>query len=341
MSFFYSGDNSMTTRRTLVHTLLAALISSAFALNTSAQTASSAAATPAWPTQAVKIIVPYAPGGTTDIAARILAVELSKKWNQPVLVDNKPGASTQIGTDQVAKSKDGHTLLMTASPFAVNPTLFAKLPYDTYKDFKPVTLVVRNGLFLVSSGKQPYTSIKDLVEEGKGNKTVSVASPANGSMAHMVAELVADQQKINLLHVPYRGTPPALVDVMAGQVQFMFDNPSSSLPLIKDGKLKALAYTGPKRSKALPNVPTVAETFPGFEAINWFGMLAPSSMDDKLLDRIAKDANDILKRKEVVDRFTSEGVEIGGIPREAFGAFLAVETIRWAKIVRARNIKAD
>jgi tripartite-type tricarboxylate transporter receptor subunit TctC len=294
-----------------------------------------------WPTQPVKIIVPYAAGGTTDIAARILANELSKKWGQPVLVDNKPGASTQIGTDLVAKSKDGHTLLMTASPFAVNPTLYAKLPYDTYKDFKPVTLVVRNGLFLVTSGKQPFANVKDLIEAGKGDKTVSIASPANGSMAHMVAELVADTQKLNLLHVPYRGTPPALVDVVAGQVQFMFDNPSSSLPLIKDGKLKALAYTGPKRSKAMPNVPTVSESIPGFEAINWFGMLAPSAMEDKLLDRIARDANDVLKKKEVVERFTSEGVEIGGIPREAFGAFLAVETVRWAKIVRSRNVKPD
>jgi tripartite-type tricarboxylate transporter receptor subunit TctC len=339
----------MNTRRHIVRTTLATLIASAFALSAAAQTAApstsaaanAAAPATAWPTQTVKIVVPYAAGGTTDIAARILAVELSKKWGQPVLVDNKPGASTQIGTDLVAKSKDGHTLLLTASPFAVNPTLFAKLPYDTYKDFKPVTLVVRNGLFLVTSGKQPYASMKDLIEAGKGDKTVSIASPANGSMAHMVAELVADIEKINLLHVPYRGTPPALVDVVGGQVQFMFDNPSSSLPLIKDGKLKALAYTGPKRSRALPNVPTVSETIPGFQAINWFGLLAPSGMEDKLLDRIAKDANDVLKRKEVVDRFTSEGVEIGGIPREAFGAFLAVETIRWAKIVKARNIKPD
>lgn len=295
----------------------------------------------AWPTQSVKIIVPYAAGGTTDIAARILAAELSKKWGQSVLVDNKPGASTQIGTDLVAKSKDGHTFLMTASPFAVNPTLFAKLPYDTYKDFKPVTLVVRNGLFLVTSGKQTFNSVKDLIDAGKGDKTVSIASPANGSMAHMVAELVADTQKLNLLHVPYRGTPPALSDVIGGQVQFMFDNPSSSLPLIKDGRLKALAYTGAKRSKALPRVPTVAESIPGFEAINWFGMLAPSAMDDKLLDQIAKDANQILKMKDVVERFNSEGVEIGGIPREAFGAFLAVETVRWAKIVKARSIKPD
>ncbi len=328
----------MKTRHMLSRlTLLAAIT----LLTSTASFAQAPSAASTWPTQPVKIIVPYAAGGTTDIAARILGAELSKKWGQPVLIDNKPGASTQIGTDAVAKSKDGHTLLMTASPFAVNPTLFAKLPYDTYKDFKPVTLVVRNGLFLVTSGKQPYANIKDLIESGKGDKTVSIASPANGSMAHMVAELIADTQKMNLLHVPYRGTPPALVDVVAGQVQFMFDNPSSSLPLIKDGKLKALAFTGPKRSKAMPNVPTVGETIPGFEALNWFGMLAPSAMDDKLLDRIARDANDVLKRKEVVDRFTNEGVEIGGIPREAFGAFLAMETIRWAKIVKARSIKPD
>ncbi len=294
-----------------------------------------------WPTQSVKIIVPYVAGGTTDIAARILSVELSKRWGQPVIVDNKPGASTQIGTDLVAKSKDNHTLLMTASPFAVNPALFAKLPYDTYKDFAPITLVVRNGLFLVTSGDQPFSSVKDLIEAGKGDKTVSIASPANGSMAHMVAELVADTQKLNLLHVPYKGTPPALTDVVGKQVQFMFDNPSSSLPLIKSGRLKALAYTGPRRSKALPDVPTVSETIPGFEAVNWFGLLAPSSMPEVVIARLAKDTTEVLKKREIVERFAQEGVEIGGISRESFGAFLAVETIRWAKIIRNRNIKAD
>lgn len=331
----------MNRRNTLTRILFAILVFVGFAGATLAQATKPIAAAETWPTQAVKIIVPYAAGGTTDIAARILATELSKKWGQPVLVDNKPGASTQIGTDLVAKSKDGHTLLMAASPFAVNPTLFTKLPYDTYKDFKPVTLAVRNGLFLVTSGNQSYTSIKDLIEAGKGGKTVSIASPANGSLAHMLAELLADMEKLNLLHVPYRGTPPALTDVVGGQVQFMFDNPSSSLPLIKEGKLKALAYTGPKRSNAMPNVPTVSETIPGFAALNWFGMLAPSAMDDKLLDRIARDANAVLKKKEVVERFANEGVEIGGIPREAFGAFLAMETIRWARIINARNIKPD
>jgi tripartite-type tricarboxylate transporter receptor subunit TctC len=330
----------MMTRKTLVQSAALLALTS---LSVMAQTTTSAPITSAasWPTQPVKIIVPYAAGGTTDIAARIIGAELSKKWKQPVVVDNKPGASTQIGTDLVAKSKDGHTLLMTAAPFAVNPSLFAKLPYDTYKDFKPVSLVVRNGLFLVTAGNQPFANINDLINAGKGDKTVSIASPSNGSLAHMVAELIADQQKLNLLHVPYRGTPPALTDVAGGQVQFLFDNPSSSLPLIRDGKLKALAYTGPKRSKALPNVPTVSESLPGFEALNWFGMIAPSSMDDKLVDKIARDVNDVLKNKDIVQRFDKEGVDIGGIPREAFGAFLAVETIRWAKVVRARNIKPD
>ncbi len=319
-------------------------LASAFALVAST-VLSPAAAQPApggsWPTQSVKIIVPYAAGGTTDIAARILGNELSKKWGQPVIVDNKPGASTQIGTDMVAKAKDGHTLLMTASPFVVNPSLFAKLPYDSVKDFKPVSLVVRNGLFLVTGATQSFGSVKDLIAAGKGDKAVSIASPSNGSLGHMVAELIADSEKLNLLHVPYRGTPPALLDVVGGQVQFLFDNPSSSLPLIKEGKLKALAYTGPKRSKALPNVPTVAETLPGFEAINWFGMLAPSALDDATVDRIARDVNLVLKNKEVVERFDKEGVEIGAIPREAFAAFLALQAVRWAKIVKSRNIKPD
>ena len=295
-----------------------------------------------WPTQTVKIIVPYAAGGTTDIAARIMAGEFSKRWGQSVLVDNRPGASTQIGTDLVAKSKDGHTLLTTASPFAVNPALFAKLPYDTYKEFAPITLVVRNGLFLVTGANQPYTSLKDLIAAGKGGNTVSIASPANGSMAHMTAELVADQQKLSLMHVPYRGTPPAMVDVIGGQVQFMFDNPSSSLPLIRDGKLKALAYTGPRRSKAMPSVPTMSESgMPNFETVNWFGLLAPSSLPEAVVARIAKDSTSILAMRPIVDRFAKEGVEVGGISREAFGAFLALETIKWAKIINTRNIKAD
>jgi tripartite-type tricarboxylate transporter receptor subunit TctC len=318
------------------NSMVKSILSSFFAMCAFAATAQ------AWPTQAVKIVVPYAAGGTTDIAARILAVELSKRWGQPVVVDNKPGAATQIGTDLVAKSKDNHTLLLTASPFAVNPSLFAKLPYDTFKDFLPITVVVRNGLFLVTGANQPYNNVKDLIAAGKGDKSVSIASPSNGSMGHMTAELIADMEKLNLLHVPYKGTPPALTDVVGGQVQFLFDNPSSSLPLITSGKLKALAYTGPRRSKALPNVPTVAESgVPNFETVNWFGLLAPSSMPEASIARVSADTTEILKKREIIERFSKEGVEVGGISRESFGAFLAIETIKWAKIVKARNIKPD
>ncbi len=300
------------------------------------------AQTSAWPTQTVKIVVPYAAGGTTDIAARIMAQEFSVKWGQPVVVENKPGAATQIGTDFVAKSKDSHTLLLTAAPFAVNPSLFAKLPYDTFKDFKPITLVVRSGLFLVTGGKQPFNTVMDVVAEGKTAKGITAASAGNGSMGHMSAELLSDTQQLTMTHVPYKGTPPALTDVVGGQVQFMFDNPSTALPLIKDGKLKALAYTGPRRSKAMPNVPTVTEAgVPNFETVNWFGLLAPSGLADTAVIRIADDSTAILKKREIIERFAKEGVEVGGISRESFGAFLAIETVKWAKIIKARNIKPD
>ncbi len=296
----------------------------------------------AWPTQTVKIVVPYAPGGAVDIIARLMAQELALKWGQAVIVDNKPGAGTQIGTDFTAKSRDGYTLLMTAAPFTVNPGLFTKMPYDTFKDFVPVALAARSGLFLVTSSKQTFSSVKDLIEEGKSVKGMTVASPGNGSMSHMAAELTSDLQKLNMTHAPYRGTPQAQTDVIGGQVQFMFDNPSTALPLIKDGKFKALAYTGSRRSKALPNVPTMAEAgVTGFEAINWFGLVAPSTMSVEAIDRIAADCNTVLRKREIIERFAKEGVETGGIPREAFGAFLAVETIKWAKIIKSRNIKPD
>jgi tripartite-type tricarboxylate transporter receptor subunit TctC len=295
-----------------------------------------------WPTQAVKIVVPYAAGGTTDIAARIMAVELSKRWGQPVVVDNKPGAATQIGTDLVAKSKDNHTLLLTASPFAINPSLFAKLPYDTYKDFSPITVVVRSGLFLVTGMNQPYNSVKDVVAAARRDKQITIASAGNGSMGHMTAELLADTEKLNLVHLPYKGSPPALSDVVGGQVQFFFDNPSTALPLIASGKLKALAYTGPRRSKALPRVPTMAESgLPNFETVNWFGLLAPRSMPEPIVARISADSADILRKRETVERFSKEGVEVGGISREAFGAFLAIETVKWTKIITARKIQPD
>jgi tripartite-type tricarboxylate transporter receptor subunit TctC len=295
-----------------------------------------------WPSQTVKIVVPYVPGGTTDIAARVLAPELSKIWGQQVVVDNRAGAATQIGTDLVAKSRDKHTILLTAAPYVMNPSLFAKLPYDTAKDFMPVTLVVRSGLFLVANPNSPFKTVADVVKGGKDAKGVSMANSGNGSMGHMSAELLADMQKINVTNIPYRGSGQALTDLVGGQVPLMFDNPSSSLPFIRDNKLIPLAYSDRKRSKALPNVPTMAEAgIAGFETVNWFGLFAPSDMGDAIADKIQADVAFVLRKREIIERFSKEGVEVGGISRESFNAFLAVEQMRWNRIIKSRNIKPD
>ncbi len=295
-----------------------------------------------WPTQPVKIIVPYAPGGTADISARMLQPELSKMWGQPVIVENRAGASTQIGTEAAKNSTDGHTLLMTAAPFIVNTALFARLPYDPFKDFKYITVVVRSGMVMTTAANSPFKSMADVVAQGKTANGFSSASAGNGTMSHMGAELLASMQGLSLTHVPYRGTPPAQSDVLGGTINVMFDNPSSAMALIKDGRLRALAYTDRKRSKAFPTVPTMAESgIAGFELVNWFGLVAPAAMSDTVLDRINADVLTVLRRREIIERFGKEGVEVGGIPREAFGAFLAMETVKWTKIVKARNIKAD
>jgi tripartite-type tricarboxylate transporter receptor subunit TctC len=320
------------TRRRLLATTSACLITALPAL-TQAQT---------WPSQTVRIVVPFVPGGTTDIAARVLAPELSKIWKQPVVVDNRAGAASQIGTDFVAKSRDKHTILLTSAAFGVNPSLFAKLPYDTNKDFLPVTLVVRNGLVLVTSPNSPYKSVADVIKAGKDAKGVSMANAGNGGVGHMSAEVLADMQKLNVTNVPYRGSGQALTDVMSGQVALMFDNPSSVLPLIKDNKLVPLAYTDRKRSKALPNVPTMDESgIASFETVNWFGMFVPTDTGDPIADKIQADVAFVLRKREIVDRFNSEGVQVGGISRESFSGFVAVEQARWSRIVKSRNIKPD
>lgn len=295
-----------------------------------------------WPSQTVKIVVPYVPGGTTDIAARVLAPELSKIWKQQVVIENRAGAATQIGTDAVAKARDKHTILLTAAPYVINQSLFAKLPYEPAKDFLPVTLVVRSGLFLVANPNSPYKTVADVVKGGKEAKGLSMANAGNGSMGHMSAELLADMQKLNITNVPYRGSGQALTDLVGGQVPLMFDNPSSTLPFIKDNKLVPLAYSDRKRSKALPNVPTMAEAgIAGFETVNWFGMFVPSDMGDALADKVQADVAYVLRKREIIERFGSEGVEVGGISRESFGAFLAIEQLRWNRIIKARNIKPD
>lgn len=295
-----------------------------------------------WPEKPVKLVVPYAPGGTTDIAARLVAKKLSDSFKQQFIVENRAGANTQIGTDAVAKSApDGYTFLVTAAPFAINPSLYPKLPYDTLKDFEPVTLMVQNSMVLAVNPSAPEKSVKDLVSAAK-TKPLAFASAGNGSISHMSLELLASLSGGNIQHVPYKGSGQAIPDLLGGNVLYMFDNPSSILPQVKAGKLVALAYTGAKRSPAIPNVPTMAEAgVAGFETVNWFGMFAPARTPTEILDKMNVEVAKALRATDVVEQFAKDGVEVSPSSRAEFGRFIQNEIVKWGKIVRERNIKAD
>jgi tripartite-type tricarboxylate transporter receptor subunit TctC len=295
-----------------------------------------------WPTQTVKIVVPYAAGGTTDIAARLLAIELSKTWRQPVVVENKAGAATQIGTDQVAKSKDNHTLLVTSGPFVINTALYAKLPYDNIKDFLPITALMRSGMVLVTNANSGLKSMADVVALGKTDKGMTIGSAGNGGVGHMSAELLSDMLQLKLVHVPYRGASPAVVDLIGGQIPLLFESAPAVASFIADGKIKVLAYTDRNRSKVFANVPTIAESgFANYETVNWWGMFAPSTVSEQIAKKIYIDTIRAIKKPEFSDRFAKDGIEIGALSRESFGAFLAIEQVKWTKIVKSRNIKPD
>lgn len=304
-----------------------------------------AAQTAAWPTKPVRLVVPYTPGNITDIAARVISQKLSEASGQPVVVENKPGAGTQIGTAEVARAApDGSTLLLTGAGFATNPALFPRLPYDSAKDFEPVTLVVSNPLVLVVNPSRPATSIQALIAAASaGARPVTLGSGGNGTLSHMAAELLAASSPgAKWLHVPYRGGSAAVTDVLGGQIDGMFDNPSSAVPHIQAGKTRALGVSGSARIPALPEVPTVAEAgVAGFEVVNWFGLFAPARTPPEVLERINAEIAQILKSPDVVARFAKDGVTAGGNGRAEFAAFVREETEKWGRIIRDRGIKAD
>src|SRR5690349_12578544 len=240
-----------------------------------------------YPTKPIRLIVPFPPAGTTDILARAVAQKLSETWGQQVVVDNHPGAGGNIGSDIVAKaSPDGYTLLMgTVGTHAINPSLYAKMPYDHVKDFAPVILVAGVPNVLVVNPALPVKSVQELIVYGKANPgKLNFASSGNGTSIHLSGELFKTMTGIQMTHVPYKGSSPALTDLIAGQVQLMFDNLPSSLQFIKAGKLRALAVTSLERSSALPDVPTLAESgLPGFEVSSWFGVLAPAGTPNDII----------------------------------------------------------
>jgi len=321
-------------KRTLQRLLLASIV--AVATSVSAQS---------YPTRPIRLVVPFPAGGTTDILAREAGERLSATLGQPVVVDNRPGAGGNIGADLVAKSAaDGYTLLMaTVGTHAINPSLYSKMPYDHIKDFAPVVLVAGVPNVLEVTSSLPVNSVADLIKLAKEKPgQLNFASSGNGTSIHLSGELFKSMAGVDMTHVPYKGSAPALVDLVGGQVQLMFDNLPSSLPQIKAGKLRAIAVTSAQRAPALPNVPTIAESgLPGYEASSWFGIVAPAGTPPAVINRINAEINQWLRAPETAEKLLAQGAIAAGGSPEQFAAHIRAETDKWAKVVKASGAKVD
>lgn len=297
-----------------------------------------------WPNigKPITFVVPYAPGNITDIAARTVAARLTEKAGRPILVENRTGAASQIATEYVSKAPaDGTVFLVEGPAFTTNPSLFLKLPYDSEKDFTPVALLVTNPLVLVTAPSKPYKSGKELIDFAKANpEKVTMGSGGNGVLSHMAQALTVVHSGAKITHVPYRGGALASVDTVAGQIECMWDNPSSAMPHVRGGKLRALAVSSKTRSAALPDIPTLAEQgYPDFEASNWFGMFAPSKVPPELIRQVHAEVMRVLAIPEVRERFARDAVQMGTLSQAEFAAFVRAEAKKWGNVIRENGIK--
>jgi len=305
-----------------------------------------------WPSKAVRIVVPFAAGGTTDILARALAPELQKAFGQPFVVDNKPGAGGNNGAAEVSKAApDGYTLLMgTVGTHAINASLYPKLPFDPVKDFAPITLVagVPNVLAINPALAQKYgiNTVADFIRVAKANPgKFNMASSGNGTSIHLSGELFKTMTGTFMVHFPYRGSGPALIDLMGGSMDLMFDNLPSALPHIKSGKLKGLAVTSAKRSDAIAELPTIEEAgglaLKGYEASSWFGLMAPAGTPAEVISRVQQETAKALASPALKERLQAQGAIPSGMSSADFARFIAAESAKWAKVVKAANAKVD
>ncbi len=304
----------------------------------------------AWPNRPVKIVVPFAPGGTTDILARAIAPDLAKAFGQPFVIENKAGAGGNLGAEQVAKAPgDGHTLLMgTVGTHGINRALYARLPYDPFKDFVPITLVagVPNVMVINAdlAASQRINTVRDFIAYAKANPgQLNMASSGNGTSIHLAGKLFKTMTGTNLTHVPFAGSGPALLSLAGGNVQVMFDNLPSAMQLIKAGKIKALGVTSAVRSAALPDLPTVEEAggLKGFEASSWFGLLAPAGTPPDVAQRIQQEVARSLASPAMKERLTTLGAIPSGNTPAQFAALIEAEHRRWAEVVKASGARVD
>ncbi len=299
-----------------------------------------------YPSRPVKLIVPLAAGGSTDIIARTMAAKLTEYWNgNAVLVENRTGGATIIGTDAVAKAApDGHTMLVSPAPLVVNATLFAgKLPYDTLKDFAPVILINTSPLVLVVNTDVPAKSVKELIALAKAQQgRMNYGSSTVGGSGHLSAELLNMMGEVKTQHIPYKGNAPALTDLMAGRVSFLFNGTTSVLSLIQAGKVRALGVTSLTRVSALPDVPTMDEAgLKGFSATAWNGLNVPARTPATVIAKINADANKAILSTEMSTRLKNDGSDAGGGTPQQFDTFMRDEMAKWAKVIKIANIQAE
>ncbi len=298
-----------------------------------------------YPSKPIRLVVPFPAGGTTDIIARAVSQRLTETLGQAVVVDNRPGAGGNIGAELVAKSPpDGYTLLMgTVGTHAINPGLYAKMPYDHVRDFAPVILVAGVPNVLVVPAALPVNSVQELIAYAKANPgKLNFASSGSGTSIHLSGELFKTMSGVDIAHVPYKGSAPALQDLVGGQVQLMFDNLPSSLALIKGGKLKALAVTSAQRSAALPDVPTMIESgLPGFEASSWFGILAPAGTPKDAIAKLSGEVAKWLATPDAKEKMAAQGAIPAGLMPDEFTRHIAAETVKWQKVVKDSGAKVD
>ena len=296
-----------------------------------------------YPTRPVRIIAPFAPGGGTDFIARLIAQKLTERLGQQVIVENKPGAGGNLGAEFAVKSApDGYNLLLVAGSYTVNPSLY-KLSFDPVNDITPIVQLSQGPFVVAVHPSVPANNLKELIELARRQPDkLSYASAGSGSITHLASELFLDMAKIKIVHIPYKGTGPALNDTIAGSTQLIFGSVSTTLQFIKSGRLRGLAVTTPRRISALPDLPTVAEAgVPGYEVVLWHGLVAPKGVPRLIVDRLNREANEVLKAKDMGDLLATDGVAPAGGTPEQFRAVIKADIGRWRGVVKQANIKLD
>lgn len=298
-----------------------------------------------FPTKPIRFVIPFPPGGPADIFGRTIGQQLSDRWNQQVVIDNRAGAGGNIGADIVAKAPaDGYTLLMGfVGTHAINPSLYKSMPYDNVKDFEPIGLVATATIVLVTHPTVQAKSIKELVALAKAKPgALTFGSPGNGTPQHLAGELFNTMAQVKTMHIPYKGAVPALQDLLGGRISFIFSSMPPAIPHVKLGKINALAVTSPKRSPTTPELPTVAESgLPGYEVINWYGVLAPAATSKDVVAKLNTEIRRIMNLQDVKERLAGLGAETLTSTPQEFAAFIRNETAKWAKVVKFSGARID